>query len=227
MPGALPRVHLVTPAIVEWTVARHGVRGILTAREWATFDAFPSERRRVDWLAGRVAAKRAVRRKLIDRGEQPPTYDAIDVWNDPDGAPRFSVGDRSQLTTELCLSISHTAGAGLAAVADTATTGTVGVDIEPTAPLSMTLVNRVLSPGERSRLSDAADAPSALALWTAKEAALKAARRLCTALREIELSWTDGWCVAARVAGLAAESHNIVVRQRVAGAYTVALALCR
>ena len=40
MPGALPRVHLVTPAVVERTVARYGVHGSLANREQATVAAF-------------------------------------------------------------------------------------------------------------------------------------------------------------------------------------------
>jgi phosphopantetheinyl transferase (holo-ACP synthase) len=227
VPGALPRVHLVTPAIVERTVARYGVRRILTDRERAAFDAFPVERRRVDWLAGRVAAKRAVRRAFRDHGEPPPTFRAIDVWNDPTGAPRFSVRNGSQLAAPLCLSIAHTHGAGLAAVTDPSTTGTVGVDIEPTVPVSMRLVSRVLSPAERSRVSSNAVAPSALALWTAKEAAMKAASRFGSALLDIELSWNGRRCVGARLMGAALDSHSIVVRHRSVGPYTIALALCR
>src|SRR5690348_1217815 len=56
-----PRAHLVTPAIVEQTVARHGVADVLTPREQATLDTLPHECRRRDWLGGRIAAKRAVR----------------------------------------------------------------------------------------------------------------------------------------------------------------------
>jgi phosphopantetheinyl transferase (holo-ACP synthase) len=227
VPGALPRVHLVTPAIVERTVARHGVRGILTDGERAAFDAFAVERRRVDWLAGRVAAKRAIRRAFDDRGEAPPAYRAIETWNDPSGAPRFSVRNGAQLSARLSLSIAHTRGAGLAAVVDSSSTGTVGVDIEPTAPISMMLVSRVLSPAERARLSRTALAPSALALWTAKEAAMKAASRFCSALLDIELSWNGRQCVGARLLGVALDSHSIAVRHRAIGPYTVALALCR
>ena len=42
--GALPRVQLVTPAIVDKTIARHGVRSLLTDDERATLDAFPAPR---------------------------------------------------------------------------------------------------------------------------------------------------------------------------------------
>ena len=227
VPGALPRVHLVTPAIVERTVARHGVRGILTNRERETLDAFAVERRRVDWLAGRVAAKRAVRRTLRDRGDDVPPLSAIDVWNDATGAPRFAVAARPELSGELSLSISHSNGTGLAAVADTRASGTVGVDIEQSARVSMALVSRVLSERERQRLAAGDSSPSPLALWTAKEAALKAASHLCGALRDIELSWVGVRCVGARVTRPGRAAHDIVVRHRTVGAYTVAIALCR
>jgi 4'-phosphopantetheinyl transferase EntD len=74
----------VTPAVVERTVARYGVHGILTERERETLAAFAVERRRRDWLAGRVAAVAAVRRVLaadelarLDGDEAPPSAIAL------------------------------------------------------------------------------------------------------------------------------------------------------
>ena len=227
MPGALPRVHLVTPAVVERTVARYGVHGVLTERERETLAAFTVERRRRDWLAGRVAAKRALRRVLRDRGERVPGYDSVDVWNDSNGAPRFTVAKRPGLAAQLNLSIAHTEGTGVAAVADTAGAGTVGVDIERTTEVSMAAVRRILAAGELARLHGDEAPPSAIALWTAKEAAMKAASASCTALRHVELSWRNARCVGARITGASVPAYAIVVRHRTVGPYTVAVAVYR
>ena len=218
MSDALPRVHLVTPAIVDETIARqgaHGVRGVLTDAEAATFDAFPVERRRRDWLAGRVAAKRALRAAVRERGQPVPDYRAIELWNDGDGAPRFIMARMPELSDQLDISLSHTDGAAVASVADRHASGTVGVDIETTRPLPMSLVSRVWLIRQ---------AP--IVMWTVKEAVLKAAHAVCTALRDVELTWSGARVVHARVVD--DDAHRwVVVRHRSVGPYTVAVALCR
>ena len=221
------RVHLVTPAIVERAIARRGVSGLLTPREHAVLDGITVERRRRDWLAGRVAAKRGLRAACRRQHETVPAYHAIEILNDGNGAPRFTVDSRPELADRLDISIAHTDGAAVAAVADMLAAGTVGVDIEPTKPLSLTMVRRVLQPAELERLGEAATAhPTPLELWTAKEAAMKAARHLCTALRDIELSWNGTRTLHARVVRADLPPHEILVRHRSVGPYMVAIAIC-
>lgn len=220
------RVHLVTPAIVEQTVARRGVGGLLTPRERTVLEGIPAERRRRDWLAGRVAAKRALRATCRRQHETVPSYQAIEILNDANGAPYFTVDGRPELTDRFDISIAHTDGAGVAAVADTLASGTVGVDIEITKPLSVALVRRVLQPTELERLDGSPNAcPTPLEMWTAKEAAMKAARHLCNALRDVELWWNGTRTLHARVIG-SDLPHAILVKQRCVGPYTIALALC-
>jgi 4'-phosphopantetheinyl transferase EntD len=224
---ALPRVHLVTPAFVSSTIARHGahgVRGVLTDAELATFDALPVERRRRDWLAGRLAAKRALRAAIRKRGQPMPDYRAIELWNDADGAPRFFMARMPELGHHLDISLSHTDGAAVASVADRHASGTVGVDIETTRALPMALVSRVLQPSEAARLADGPH-PAPIVMWTAKEAVLKAAHAICTALRDVELTWSGARVVHARVVD---DAHRaILVGHHSVGPYTVAVALCR
>ena len=218
----------MTPAIVERTVARRGVAGVLDTSERTVLDALPVERRRRDWLAGRVAAKRALRAVCRARGEPAPAYNEIEIWNTSDGAPRFAVKDRPELAEQLNLSIAHSDGAAVAAVAETSASGSVGVDIEVTKPLARTLVQRVLRPSEIARLdADPAAHPSPLALWTAKEAAMKAAHQFCSALHDVELAWSGSRAHRARVIGPCIPAHAIIVRHRIVGPYTIAVALCR
>jgi 4'-phosphopantetheinyl transferase EntD len=217
----------VTPAIVERTVARRGVAAVLTANERATFEALLVERRRRDWLAGRLAAKRAIRAACRAYGEAPPPFSAIEVWNEIDGAPRFSVAARDDIAERFNLSIAHTNGTAVATVVETAASGTVGVDIEAMMPLALALVKRVLTDAELTRLDTAETRPSPLVMWTAKEAALKAAHRFCRSLSDVELSWNGDGTFGARVMGERVPAHTIVVRHESVGPYTVAVALCQ
>ena len=224
--GALPRVQLVTPAIVDKTIARYGVRGVLTDDERATLDAFPLERRRRDWLAGRVAAKRALRAEFRRRHDPVPAYGAIAIHNEHDGAPRFTIDEMPSLGEQVNISIAHTEGTAIAAVADTEASGTVGVDIETTRALSLPLISRVLQPAERSRLQTYGVHPAPIVLWTVKEAVLKATHAICSALLDVELGWTDARDVHARVPDGAA-AREVLVRHRTLGGFTIAVALCR
>jgi 4'-phosphopantetheinyl transferase EntD len=216
----------VTPAIVERTVARRGVSALLSPRERETLQTLALEKRRRDWVAGRLAAKRAVRFACRTAGEPAPDHAAIDIRNEADGAPAFTVQRLPWLSDRFNLSIAHSDGAAVAAMAETATTGRVGVDLEVTKPLDLALVRRVLNAHELARLDDSCSPPPApLVLWTAKEAAMKAAHHACDALRDIELSWRSSGAMSACIVAEAAWPM-IRVRHHVIGPYTVAVALC-
>jgi 4'-phosphopantetheinyl transferase EntD len=158
-------------------------------------------------------------------------YNAIDVWNDADGAPRFTVtprfriDDRREPRMALNISIAHADGAAVAGVADSDRAGSIGVDIEPTKPLALALLARVLLPAELARLASDGDNPAPLALWTAKEAALKATHSVSAALRDVELSWRSGRYIEARVKRDTTRATRIRVRHREVGPYTIAVAL--
>ena len=65
--------------MVDRVVARRGVPGILTESERAVLNGLSVERRRGDWLAGRLAAKRALRAACRRRDEPVPAYTAIEI----------------------------------------------------------------------------------------------------------------------------------------------------
>lgn len=223
-----PRLHLVTPAIVARTLARLGTLHVLSESERTAMERLTVERRRRDWLAGRIAAKRALRAAARDCGDPVPAYRAISVSNDAAGAPCFTVAGRPELARRWNISIAHTDGAALAALADTERTGTVGVDIERTRPLSASLIRYALTADEARRFTDDRRTPAPLIIWAVKEAVLKATRGTCTALREIELTWWGGARpVTARLVGARSPAAEIVVTHRAVGVYTVAIALCR
>jgi 4'-phosphopantetheinyl transferase len=228
-----PRIHVVTPWVLARALAAAGGPGrLLTDSEQAALDALTLERRRRDWLAGRLAAKRAVRAVARARGEAAPPWATISVLNSPDGAPWFVVDGRPELGTEWNISIAHDDGFAVCAIARTARAGFVGVDIERDRPLALHMLRYVLTPAERSRITDAkpAAAPAPLAVWTAKEAVVKAARGgVCDAMRQVELSWSGGGALTARIVegGSAARRARLRVACGRSGAHLLAWATCR
>jgi 4'-phosphopantetheinyl transferase EntD len=213
----------VTPAIVERTVARRGVAGLFTPNERAALETLTFQRRRQDWLAGRLAAKRAVRTLFRDRGDRVPRYSSIEVANDAAGAPLLTLMDRPRAPERVGLSIAHSDGTAVAAVSDRCI---VGVDIEAGRSLDTRLVRRVLTSAELARWSAGSVRPSPIALWTAKEAAFKAAHPRCEALRDVELVWDRNRHIRAH-AGDDAGRCEIVVRHGCLGSFTIAVAVCQ
>jgi 4'-phosphopantetheinyl transferase EntD len=229
--GALRRVHFVSPAVVAQTIARHSLPGILTRTERATLDGFTVETRRHDWLAGRIAAKRALRGAMRECRQPVAPYTAIEIWNEKNGAPQFTLASQFRIheahqpPATFNISIGHADGAAVAGVADTNTAGFIGVDIEPTIQLTSALLERVLQPTELTRLNTAGDHPAPLALWTAKEAVLKATHSVTAALRDVELSWRGPRYIEARVMTGGVRAASVRVRHRQVAQYTIAVAV--
>lgn len=232
MPAHPPRLYLVTPAMVARACARAGGAGLLATKERPVYASLASDGRRRDWLAGRVAVKRALRAALRERGEAVPAYDSITVTNDASGAPRFSIAGRPDLTERWNVSIAHDDGFAVAALACTARSGRVGVDIERERPLPARLLRYVLTPREKAIL-DGPGAPAmpALALWALKEAAVKAAAGESPgevpAMREIELTWRGVARYAARIVRAGAPAARIRATYGTVGSHVIAVATCR
>jgi phosphopantetheinyl transferase (holo-ACP synthase) len=131
------------------------------------------DKRRVDYVAGRVAVKRAARR-LAALG--PPT--SIAVLPDEGsraGAPVLFDSAGRRLPTPV--SISHGAGFAYAAAA---ALGRLGLDIERIEPRLAGFVEGAFAPGEIDRWASAlgraeADDRAVTVAWCAKEALLKLA----------------------------------------------------
>lgn len=126
----------------------------LTPAEEAALAAFPTDKRRRDWLAGRVAAKRA----LSKASGRPARECAVE----PD-----ALGRPKAAGLDVSLSITHCElGGAAAALAG----GQVGVDWEPVRPLSARAIELFAGPEE---LAGQDGDEAAIRLWTLKEAALK------------------------------------------------------
>jgi len=136
----------------------------LTHRERCEYEALPHADRRRDWLAGRVAAKRAI----SIRWNVAP--DAIELTSASGAAPRVCVRRRTGEWTPLPdrLTIAHRDGVAIAAAFPSR--ASVGVDIERIGEVSPLELGYVVAEPERTRLHGI----DATLIWILKEAAWKA-----------------------------------------------------
>ena len=145
----------------DWLGA--GERRVLAALRFA--------KRRRDWRLGRYAAKRAVRTFLEIPGLPP---DAPEIRAAADGAPEAL---RDGVALPVVLSISHSGGCGLCAVA--AAPVALGCDIERLEERGEALVRDYFTPGEIDYCLGATGELRTLRanlVWSAKESVLKALR---------------------------------------------------
>jgi phosphopantetheinyl transferase (holo-ACP synthase) len=148
-------------------------RSSLTREEEARLDVLVTEKRRRDFLLGRLAAKDAVRRAL--RSSSPPAG-KIAILSDENGAP-FAVVD-GERAASLSLSLSHGHGQAVALARES---GLVGLDLERIRERPEGTFRFYMSDEERdryvsSRLPGCLRDEAAVVLWALKEAAWKALR---------------------------------------------------
>ena len=143
----------------------------LTRNERARLDAFRFEKRRRDWLLGRWTAKQAVLRVAGLPGNDARR---IEIATAKDGAPQPFLDGRP---FRVALSISHSNGRGLCAVADQCTQ--IGCDIERIETRGPEFANTFFTTTERERIAAARTDEHDLLVtvtWCAKESVLKALR---------------------------------------------------
>jgi phosphopantetheinyl transferase len=152
----------------------------------------PSVRRRAAWLAGRLAAKTAIRRLLPAAAP----LRRIEVLPAAGGDP-VVLGVRGHGPAAIAVSISHTAGLAVAAACERSA-GALGVDVEVLEQeIEPSLIDLAFSSEEAAVIARHADPTerhlNTLRFWTAKEAALKAVRRgLRLPLTAVRLAWAAG-----------------------------------
>jgi len=149
----------------------------LSPEERTAFDALKSDKRRRDWLLGRLTAKRLLRRVLADLGRDLPP-DGIVVLRHADGWPQVSLPALGDAAPALTLSISH-AGEWAFCAAMLGQNQALGCDIEAIEPRSDGFIEDYFTAAERELVAQAESLRYvyANAIWSSKEAALKAIRR--------------------------------------------------
>lgn len=180
-----------TPHEAGWVLLDGGAGAAgaawLAPAERAIADAFPTEKRRGDWILGRAAAKEAVAALLAREGRRPPPRTDVVVTTTPSGAPLLEPIDFCDGGGgPIVVSLSH--GHGLAAgwaLRSGALGGLPGIDLERVRPRPVGTFRFYLSPEEREPLlaleggaGDRAGPRDDLAIvyWAVKEAAFKALR---------------------------------------------------
>lgn len=166
----------------------------LSAAEWERFTSLRFEKRRLDWLLGRWTAKRLLQAILLEQTHDMVARHAIEIFNDADGAPKISeiesLRDESikQTIKGLNLSISHSNAHAFCAVSDE----TIGADLEIIEPRPEYLVGDYFTTAEQAHVSASTPATRDVvvtAIWSAKEAVLKALRKgLSEDTRAVEIS---------------------------------------
>ncbi|MBN1642314.1 MAG: 4'-phosphopantetheinyl transferase superfamily protein [Anaerolineae bacterium] len=166
-------------------------QGFLSAAERRTVEGLRFPKRREEWLLGRWTAKELLRLSIPAYESLPPG--AISVCNDPDGAPYLSLEGEGRLTASL--SISHRAGCAFCALSP-ATSPAIGADVEQVEPRAAAFVTDFFTAGEAERVWACAPATRdtlVTAIWSAKEAVLKALRHgLRVDTRAVEVQYVDG-----------------------------------
>ncbi len=152
--------------------------GLLNAAEQRQFCALRTAKRQRDWLLGRWTAKRLLQTIVAQElGEYAP-LDTFTIINTPNGAPRVRYG----LLGGIPLSISHRDDCALCAISPLlAREGqgvrSLGVDLERIEPRTGSFAEDYFTEAELARVRRAPEGAHDLmitAIWSAKEAALKA-----------------------------------------------------
>jgi 4'-phosphopantetheinyl transferase len=174
---------LASPSSAWLLVATQGaepgapVAEILSERELSVYLGMQVPKRRNEWLLGRTAAKELVRHYLRKSAQLEVPLVALDIEAARDGAPTLRANDpRLRHLEAHSISLSHRDGVAVAALS---TAGPVGVDLETVEPRSPGFVEDYFTDQEKEQIGSyrGRDRDVAVtALWSAKEAALKACR---------------------------------------------------
>ncbi|QDQ25953.1 4'-phosphopantetheinyl transferase superfamily protein [Chitinimonas arctica] len=147
-----------------------GLSGWLAADELRQFARFPVQKRQLEWLAGRLAAKQALNHyRLLWDAAAEPDWPAAAILRQDDGRPYVA-------DAHTYLSISHNRSQAVAAVSNCP----VGIDVESFGALQLGSVADLLGEAEVAavRLGQGCDASQARTLiWCLKEALFKACGR--------------------------------------------------
>jgi 4'-phosphopantetheinyl transferase len=151
----------------------------LAPAEREYYESLKIAKRRRDWLRGRWAAKSLLQRVLKVTSEISPSFDEIEILKHADGWPQIKIPIPDLHAEPFTLSISHRAEYAFCSVME-GENQPLGVDIELIEPRSSGFVADYFTAEEQALLGNTPqDQRSMLvnAIWSGKEAALKAIRR--------------------------------------------------
>ena len=151
---------------------------VLGRRERAIWHSLKgSERRRLEWLLGRIAAKEAVRDHLHRRFQLQTRPADVEILPDASGRPMVSGAWTASVPRVPLVSIAHVDGTAVAVLTDVEGASGIGVDLERSGRMKPGMEHAAFREQERDLLQGLdGDARQAWALrvWCAREAAAKA-----------------------------------------------------
>lgn len=154
--------------------------GMLSAAETAVFNGLKTPKRRRDWLLGRWTAKHLLRQVIQERYGHRVPLNAITILAGADGAPTATVNSEfKRFNFQFTISISHAGDVALCAALEQPD-HPLGADVEQIAPRPPNFVADYFTAVEQAQVAQAAPAQRdalVTAIWSAKEAALKALRQ--------------------------------------------------
>lgn len=161
-------LHLLRP-LLEQTEPYDPISQLLTSAELAVFRGFRYDKRRQEWLGGRVAAKHALGQ--MDRAKKSLTFLSDDCSILPDKHGRPQVTPRPPEYPKAAISISHSSGYAAALACPR---GCCGIDIQQRNPSLFKVQERFASNEELATFGPALAPLTRLGLlWAAKEAVKK------------------------------------------------------
>jgi len=159
------------------TVLASSSANLLSQAEQAIFATLKTEKRRHDWLLGRHTAKHLIQQVAQQRTGQTTPLTTFSILGRADGSPEV-IWNEPSVGFDCTISISHSADTALCALLERAD-WPLGADIERIDPRIMGFIGDYLTAAERdliSQLSEALRPLHTTAIWSAKEAVLKALR---------------------------------------------------
>lgn len=172
---------------LQWRLCAVGdaepLPGLLTPSERQRLGGLRFEKRRREWLAGRLCAKTLLAAEL-SRPDRVVHPGAVEIDTAASGAPYARLAPAAPPLGDLapgarlraCVSISHCGATALAAtlLADPARGWRLGCDVEAVEPRSAAFVSDYLTAEERVAVPPGDPTLHVNAVWSAKESVLKA-----------------------------------------------------
>lgn len=154
--------------------------GLLSEEETAVFNNFKFPKKRQDWLLGRWTVKQLLQQVILQEYDQAVPLEAMSVLAGEDGAPAAHFeAPYAKLSAQISISISHAHETAFCAAINKPD-WPLGADLEWIEARPARFAAEYFTDNEQAFLKKM---PSALremqitALWSAKEAALKAVRQ--------------------------------------------------
>ncbi len=143
----------------------------LAPQEQARFKELKTDKRKIDWLAGRIVAKRLIRESHFAHDGAIVPYSAINIVPDELGAPQVSIAGEKAGSQRI--SISHSAGCA-AAMLSVEPGVRPGIDVESVEERDPSFIRDYFTDAERAATKGRDPAHLFTSIWAVKEAVVKA-----------------------------------------------------